>query len=169
MEIIDPRKKEVSKSNSSNNLRDEAISKLWEDKASQSVLLKSLYKEMMDSPNLLSLPASNQFLVLFSQADFAKSDDERVYVANIFYRRLFDKDILPLVTEHTGIQLAERCLVSSSLFEKHMHERSRRYSAPKPAFYRKVGISKFEENRRFDVAMHFDAWTEYAGYLFSAA
>ncbi len=146
--------------------RDGAIAKLWEDKASHSALLKSIYNEMMDSARIMNLPASDQFLVLFSQADFAKSDDERVYVAGIFRKRLCDLDILPRITKHKGVQLAEKGLVSLSFFNEYLESR---YGKPAVRFYRGQSVSRFEGAGRFDVAQNFEAWTEYARNLFATA
>lgn len=152
--------------NSKKYTRNEAIASLWAERTEESCLLKSLYNEMMDNPAMIPLDSGSQILILFSQAKFAQ-DEEKVYVASVFRRHIFDKDIIPLVTEHSNHQLAEKCLVSLSFFREYMEQKRKRYSAPSPEYYERVGIQTFERVGRVDVATNFKLWTEYSKQVFT--
>jgi hypothetical protein len=149
------------------NKRFQQASLIWDDLVSNNEALKKLAQELQKSQDIAILNAEQQITLLFSQADFCHSFDERVYVARVFKKRIEDLDILPLVTEHQGLQLASKCLVSLSLFEGYMWHRTNRHGAPSPDFYRQVGKSQFERFGRADVARDFDDWTVYIKSIFA--
>ena len=107
-----------------------------------------------------------QLLCLLSMAGFADSADECSCVAGMVVKLLKKADILPLVTEHKGMELAARCLISLGIFMKAMVERTSRTNAPPPHFYRSVGRNMLVQKGRTDVAEHFRNWEAFLQELF---
>ena len=107
-------------------------------------------------------PLSQLRVIVCSMSQFASSRDECNEVTDIIIWAMksdgVDK-VVPMITEHNGYELAKRCLISLSFFEKHMCRRWQRYAAPSPDFYRKIGISSFEASGYPDISSHFDKWS----------
>jgi hypothetical protein len=146
--------------------RDEAIKSLLADNTPNSCLLKTLYKELADNPSIALYDSFSQFKILFSNANFAESEDERVYVASVFARRIFDKDIIPQISEHCDCQLAEKGLVTLSFFRDYLERRRQRFGAPSIEFYERVSVDKLKKIGRPEVAEHLKNWTDYAQSVF---
>lgn len=139
---------------------DERTRQFWPEISRDRELLGQLNSELSDSPRVSAIPAFNQLIILFSQADFSTLQ-EAFLVASIFRTYGTRSDVLPLVTEHQGVALAGRCLVSLSLFPERMDFRRERYAAPPKDFYRVAGIKAFSNLGRTDIAENFDKWTGY--------
>ena len=101
------------------------LEKLWYDDSSPQMRLmiaRQVGKKLNPQGVMLS-STRDQLLALLSQAEFANSDSEVVYVAGVLMHVLPKKDILPFVAEQKGYELASRCLVSLGLFIKHMYHK----------------------------------------------
>jgi len=146
--------------------REKGINSFWEEFSTNAPLLRNLATQLEEVHEVLALTPEQQLIILFSKADFC-SEQERIYVVRIVKDRLSDLDILPQVTEHQGIHLASKCLISLGLFEGHMWHRTNRYGAPSPEFYRQVGKAQFERCGQLEVARNFDDWTDYINVVFT--
>ena len=105
----------------------------------------------------------DQILLVVMQADFAETDQERVSVASILC--VPRKTVFPMVTEHRGLELAGRCLISLGLFGHAMEARKQR-GYPPPCFYRNVGKSTFAKAGMQEISEHFEKWEWFLGELF---
>ena len=146
---------------------------LWDPATSASgrvdhntTLLKALYRETSVDPVVSLLSPLDQLMIIFSNADFASSDQERVDVAGIFREYAFMTDPLPLISQHSGRDLACRCLISLGLFGKMMESHYKYHAAPKPEFYREVGITEFNCINRRDLSQNFVNWENFFGEFF---
>jgi len=88
-------------------------------------------------------------------ADFADSDDERVYVAKATLNQLVTGIVSMTAVYTGGRDIAERCLISLSFFEE---ELCRRTGASSSDYYRNLGIYLFNKCREWSVAKNFDRW-----------
>ena len=125
----------------------------------QRLVWREIGRQLLDNRNVLP-QALNQLMLIACMADFA-SQDECVEVATIFYRHIPDDDILPAVTVHHGRELAERCLIALTFFEKAVEHRQRFHGAPSPDFYRRVGQQEFLEAGQEDISEHFLYWESF--------
>ena len=66
-----------------------------------------------------------------------------------------------------GLELANRCLVSLSLFYDAMEKRWQRHGSPAPDFYRKAGKRAFAAEEKRAIADHFEKWEAYCGEVFA--
>ena len=135
-----------------------AIKKIWEDKESQFLLEKQIGKKLLDSNEILDDLPLTQLMLIASLSPFASNKSECHNVASIMFWGIHTIDILPLVTEHQGKQLAYRCLISLSLFKKALIKKWQRYGAPSPDFYRRVGTKTFKQIRCPYISQHFYQW-----------
>lgn len=144
----------------------EAIRKLWEDKDSKALLKREIAKQLLkDESVLVDLPLS-QIMFLMSLSSFASSENECYDVAGVIYWGISQDDIFPLITEHTGKELAYRCLISLSLFKSCMEEKTKRRGAPDIKYYRLVGINSFNVLGKTDIGSHFCQWESFIGEMF---
>ena len=146
---------------------------LWDERTSPSglnnrnnILLKSLYREVSEASLISLLPSANQLMIIFSNADFANSDAERVEVAGIFREYIFKRDPFPMASQHEGRDLACRCLISLGLFKQRMEYHCRYHEAPHPDFYRQVGITEFDCINRRDLSHNFIHWENFFSEFF---
>ena len=146
---------------------------LWDERALTSGknnpnnhLLRALYRETSNQPVLSLIPSVDQLMIIFSNADFASSDAERVEVAGIFRTYIFKRDPFPMASQHEGRDLACRCLVSLGLFKQRMEYHCRYHEAPSPSFYRQVGIAEFDCINRRDLSHNFVNWENFFSEFF---
>lgn len=84
------------------------------------------------------------------------------YVANVVLSQLRNAiDIIPMVSEHQGEELAARCLVSLGFFRERMNHLTDYHGDPAPKFYMAVGKKEFSRAGRFQVAGHLEDWTDF--------
>jgi hypothetical protein len=79
----------------------------------------------------------------------------------IFHHLRNTKDIIPAVTEHQGLQLANRGLVSLSFFRDYMLHLHNRYGYPKPDFYIEKSKIEYEGAGKDYLSMHFESWIDF--------
>jgi hypothetical protein len=144
----------------------EAIQKLWADKDSRSLLEQEIGKKLLDTKEFIDEFSLTQLMFITSLSSFASSPDECYDIAGIIYWGINRTDIIPLVTEHNNKELAYRCLISLGFFRGILSERCKRYGAPSPAFYRKIGIQSFEIIGQEDIGKHFYQWENFMGEIF---
>ena len=77
-------------------------------------------------------------------------------------------DILPMITEHQGRELAYRCLISLGIFKDALRTRSDRRGAPSPDFYRTIGILSFNQIGMTEISSHFIGWESFLAEMFVA-
>ena len=144
----------------------QAIQKLWEDRASRFLIQKEIGKKLLDKDVIvLDLPLT-QIMFLTSLSDFASSENECYEVAEVVHWGINHKDILPLVSEHNGKELAYRCLISLGFFRTRIEERSKRYGSPSCIFYRNVGKKTFISIGKQDIGEHFYSWENFLSEFF---
>jgi hypothetical protein len=143
-----------------------ALSELWRDDSTRRLLVQEASKDLLDCADFLPHHPFEQIQALIYDNSFA-SDEESVYVSGVV-RRFIQKprDIVPYVTEHKSLQLAERCLISCGFFKKHLEERTKRRQAPSFEFYRETGKEIFRREDVFNVADNFDSWINKLYFIF---
>lgn len=95
------------------------------------------------------------------EASFKKKDSEAVFVGNVVYSLIRSNDIIPMVTEHHGLQLAARGLVTIGFFPEYMNYLTQHRGYPKIDFYMGVCKKELEIHGRSDVANNMENWTEH--------
>lgn len=148
-------------------VRSEVISTLQDDKDCRPAINRHIGNALAKTDEIIEDLPFEQIICTLSGAGFADSETECVCVARMVYVTISKKDILPLVTVHSGVELASRCLVSLGLFIKAIEERSKRRGAPTPQFYRGVGIMSCKRCDMGDIAQHFTNWEGYLGEHFA--
>lgn len=144
----------------------DAIRKLWEDENSRLLIQKEIGKELLNNDSIIDDLSLVQLMLITSLSHFAESEDECHDVASIIYWGFNKPDILPLITEHEGKELAYRCLISLGFYSEALHKRCQRYAAPSPSFYRAVGISSFKQIGKDNIGLHFYQWENFISEMF---
>jgi len=146
----------------------DAIRTLWEDNNSRFLLEREIGKQLFDNEELLEQLPLAQLIFLMSLATFADSSEECYDVAEVVHWGLKKTDIVPMVTEHHGKDLAYRCLISLGFFKQAMIARTNRRGAPSVNFYRHHGISAFHHIGKDHIGRHFIQWECYINEMFVA-
>ena len=131
------------------------------DDTSVSLSMKRTLGKMLLSRGITLYDPFDQLLLLTSQAPFATEEEECVLIAKFIYRFIHtkqDETVLPMVTQHRGVDLASRCLISLAMFYKNLEFRHQRYGSPSPTYYRHAGIWNFETSDLEALAAHFRSW-----------
>ena len=123
----------------------DAIRTLWEDTSSRSLIKREIAKTLLDSEQIIEEAPLTQLMFIVSLSPFADSENECTHVAEIIYWGIHRTDIIPMVTEHNGKDLAYRCLICLGMFRPAMYRRYKYHGAPSPDFYRRVGEKSFEQ------------------------
>lgn len=143
----------------------DAIRSLWLDVECRPLIQKEIAKELLNDHTVIELPLT-QIMFISSLSTFADSEKECYDVAEIIYWGITKTDVFPLISEHKGKELAYRCLISLSLFKEALNKKYERHGAPSPDFYRKVGISSFEQIEMKEISHHFRQWEGFIGEFF---
>lgn len=146
----------------------DAIRILWKDKNSRLLIQREIGKQLLCHEEIIDDPPLTQFLLIASTSPFASSDTECSEIASILYWGIRQVDILPMVTEHQGKELAYRCLISLGIFKEALRERCDRHGAPSPDFYRIVGVSSFNRLGMTEISSHFTGWESFLSEMFVA-
>jgi|ETNmetMinimDraft_2_1059921.scaffolds.fasta_scaffold113466_1 hypothetical protein len=125
-------------------------------------------KELLAHKGVMPYQPFEQVLAFFSRANFASSAQEQINVASLFWDTLSCPDILPLVSEHSGLDLGGRCLVSLGVFPEAMSRRVNRRGAPSSGFYRNVGIQALYDGGLAHASSNFENWEWFLGENFGA-
>lgn len=137
------------------------INQLWkEDPTIRHIIAKSIGKKLAESKEILG-NSNEQLLALISLADFAKSDNECFYIYGVIKKHFDNPDPFPRISEHSGYELASRCLVSLGFFEKKMELRRNIHASPSPDFYRRIGAQTFYNLGEHDISDHFIYWESF--------
>lgn len=140
---------------------------LYGDNDTRHLVQRHIATHLMSSDAIVNDRPFDQCICLLSQANFADSETECAAVARSLLMVVSKPDVLPLCTEHRGLDLAARCLISLGLFLKALEERERRRGAPSAGFYRTVGEKEYNVCGMDDVACHFRKWEGFLGEMFS--
>jgi hypothetical protein len=139
----------------------EYVKNLLQEKNLRVRMCESCKKELFSNKKILSFHSFDQLVSLMTNDFFEYTDEECCQVANLFYRTLRFKRILPLFVDDEGLDLASRCLISLGFFYDALENRSVRYGAPKPEFYRKVGKKVILNMEMKDLHNNFNNWENY--------
>jgi len=145
----------------------DAIRKLWEDTSSRTLIQQEIGKKLIDHEEIIAELPLTQIMFIVSLSPFADSEDECNNVAEIIYWGFQQPNIIPMITEHKGKELAYRCLVSLGFFKHHLIRRTERRGAPSITFYRQIGINCFNQLGRKDIGNHFAKWENFIGEFFA--
>lgn len=149
--------------------RTAAVEKLWADEETRKLLLEQVAIELPDCGVVIWRYPKEQVLALAAQAKFAEIDEAFCVGAIINKYMRETKDILPMITQHYGWELASRCLISLGFFWAYMEQRTRRFNAPSPNFYKARGREAFRNEGWESIATHFDKWLEFLADQFAVA
>lgn len=138
-----------------------------EDPSSRQALFKAFGQKIIEQQEkiLISKPLDLLTLICMT-ASFADSTEECQDVAIIFYKRLNDPSPLPYISDDQGILLAEKTLVSLSLYPKAMERRWKYKGAPSPNFYREASKLIFKKNEKDSVAKNHEKWELFFSEIF---
>jgi len=92
------------------------IKRLWEDQNSRLLLQKEIGKQLLSTEEFIDELPLTQLMLLTSLSTFSNSEEECTNIAAIIYWGIKKTDILPMITEHSGKELAYRCLISLGFF-----------------------------------------------------
>lgn len=144
----------------------DGIRKLWEDKSCRHIIEQQVGSKLLENQEIIQESPWVQILCITSLALFASDDQECVMIANIINWGMSQKQILPLVSEHKGKDLAYRCLIALSFYRKAMERRHNRCGAPSLIFYQRVGEQTFHQLDLLEIESHFDKWTSFLPEVF---
>lgn len=144
----------------------DAIRTLWEDTSSRSLIQQEIGKKLLDHDKIIGELPLTQVMFIVSLSPFADSEKECNEIAEMVYWGIHRKDIVPMITEHNGKELAYRCLISLGFFKEYLTKRWERFGAPSPSYYRQVGIKSFKEIGRDDIGNHFGKWEGFMSEFF---
>lgn len=136
------------------------------NKGSRLLIEREIGKQILDYQDIIKELPLTQLMFVASMSPFASSSNECYTVAEIVYWGINTKDILPMVSEHKGKELAYRCLVSLGIFKKAIIHRSERHGAPSISFYRNLGVSTFIQIGEEDIGNHFQQWENFLSEMF---
>jgi len=145
----------------------DAIRILWEDTNSRLLLEKQIGQKLLENRDIINDLPLTQLMLVSALSPFAESSNECYRAAEILYWGIHRTDILPLVTEHQGKDLAYRCLISLGMFKMAMYKRYQYHGAPSPNFYRRVGEESFKRIGMNDIGKHFYQWESFIGEMFA--
>lgn len=145
------------------------IKKLHGDDSSLHALLKKAFgQKILNAKNkVLITNALDIFCFLCLNSPFADDENECYTVSVLMYKNIKTLDILPLVTEEHGMNLASKCLVSLSLFKERLEWRRQRYGYPGADYYRKVSTMILKQHEHHNVARHHKLWEQFLGEMFT--
>ena len=118
------------------------------------------------SNTIVGTMPEDQIFVILAKAPFEADEEECTFVASAFFHLLQANDVLPMMTQHSGLELGKRCLVSLSLFHKALEHRCQRHGSPRPDFYRQAGKRVFLSEGLTGVSSHFEQWEAYVSEVF---
>lgn len=144
------------------------IKKLYVDDSSiHSLLKKSFGEKILEKKDkFLTTNALDILCFLCLNSPFADDEEECFTVSVLVYKNIKTLDILPLVTEEHGMNLASKCLVSLSLFKDRLEWRRQRYGYPGADYYRKVSKLILKQHDHINVARHHKLWEQFIGEMF---
>jgi hypothetical protein len=145
------------------------IKKLYKDDPSLHELIKkALGQKILEKKDkILTTNALDILCFLCLNSPFADDENECYTVSVLLYKNIKTLDILPLVTEEHGLNLASKCLVSLSLFSDRLEWRRQRYGYPGADYYRKVSTLILKQYDHNNVAKHHRLWEQFIGEMFT--
>jgi hypothetical protein len=145
------------------------IKKLYTDDLSVHEMLKKAFgQKILDKKDkVLTSNALDILCFLCLNSPFADDENECFTVSVLLYKNIKTIDILPLVTEEHGLNLASKCLVSLSLFKERLEWRRQRYGYPGADYYRKVSVLILKQHEHANVARHHKLWEQFIGEMFT--
>lgn len=144
------------------------IQRLWNDPESKILLLQQTSFELQDNGGIIWCYPAEQVISMMLEPKFAGLD-EGLYVGRTVNRYMhYPKDVLPLVSEHQGLALAERCLIGLGFFWDRIAQMRERCGAPSPQYYMRVGQREFRRNGFPTLAENMPKWQEFLYYQFRA-
>jgi hypothetical protein len=150
-----------------NEVEQQSIKKLYrEDLSIHDMLKRALGQKILESKDkILTTNALDILCFLCLNSPFADDENECYTVSVLLYKNIKTLDILPLVTEEHGIDLASKCLVSLSLFSDRLEWRRQRYGYPGADYYRKVSMLILKQYEHNSVAKHHRLWEQFIGEM----
>lgn len=144
------------------------IEKLFKDDASiHDCLKKALGSKILEKKEKVLITNALDILsFLCLNSPFADDENECYTVSVLIYKNIKTIDILPLVTEEHGLNLASKCLVSLSLFRDRLEWRRQRYGYPGTDYYRKVSKLILKQHDHNNIARHHKLWEQFIGEMF---
>lgn len=144
------------------------IRKLYtEDVSSRKELYRSFGKKIVEkTETFLTAKPLDVLSLICMTSTFADSELECQEVALIFHKRLLDENPLPYLMDDDGFLLAEKTLVSLSLYRNAMEKRWKYHGAPSPDFYRKCSKLLFVKNGHESIAEHHEKWECFFSEMF---
>jgi len=156
----------------------EAVMGLWEDHESRYSIMRSLGQRLLASNEILGSP-HEQIKILVSQARFADSEEECMYVASIIWSHMRDMDILPKLestlqdidaprqkNESALRTFAERGFVSIGILGSAMDYRYKRRGMPSKSYYEMNVKRAFLVLGEKSISEHVEPWTALMGEFF---
>jgi len=146
----------------------ESIKKLYSGDESVHELLKKAFgqKILAEKEKVLITNALDVLCFMCLNSPFADDENECYTVAVFVYKNMKTFNLLPLVTEEHGINLASKILVSLSFFKDRLIRRMNRYGYPGPEYYRKVGKLILKQHEHKNIAAHHEKWEAFLGEIF---
>jgi hypothetical protein len=147
----------------------QSIKKLYREDASLHEMLKKAFgqKILEKKDKVILSNALDTLCFLCLNSPFADDENECYTVSVLLYKNIKTINILPLVTEEHGLNLASKCLVSLSLFKDRLEWRRQRYGYPGADYYRKVSTLILKQYDHNSIAKHHKLWEQFIGEMFT--
>jgi hypothetical protein len=149
------------------NERKNSVVEVMTDDRLRNELLTKAGAEIINSNRAFFSYPLEQIEAMSLQPDFAPLS-EKYHIAGIITKRMNSIDVLPYITEHSGKDLAERCLLSVCFFYNALRRKENQYSAPSPEFYMKVGQSEFEKMHQYGISNNLPLWKDFWNDIIAA-
>ena len=114
-------------------------------------------QKLQSSKNLVY---GNMFSMIYYICSTAKftTPNECYKVSQIIYNFHNVREPLPLISEHKGIDLAERIFISLCFYSKQLQHRSKFNNYPSIEYYREVCYELFLASNNKDIASNLRKW-----------
>lgn len=162
------------------------ILKLLDDEDPR-VVMREMGKMIFSSRDVLPSRNLDLLVLMLSTADFSYKDNEPVVIAGIIVKYIRDKGIPPYYIDylekvsreplrdepfnirgyrpsmrHLSLEqlsdFGSKCFIGLAFFYDAMDSRYKRRNAPKPEYYRDIGITAFNMAEMDDIADNFENW-----------
>jgi len=152
-----------------NEKEQQDIKKLYRSDPSIHELLKKAFGEkiLKEKSKVLITNPLDVLCFICLNSPFADNENECYTVSVLLYKNIKTLNVLPLVTEEHGMNLASKCLVSLSLFKDRLEWRRQRYGYPGADYYRKVSKLILKQHEHTNVANHHKLWEQFIGEMFT--
>ena len=139
-----------------------------EDKTVHELIREAIGAKLAtNSEKIVTTNPIDMLCLICLTSKFATSEDECYRIAVTVYQ-YYDstEQMLPLITEDTGLKFASKTLIALSFYAKALEKRWEYRGAPSPSYYRNASKLVYRRYNQEDIAEHHEQWEGFLGELF---